>query len=191
MLGLDTLVITGTSCAGKTTVAEEVVKRVGEPAALVHLDAIRAQIAVGALSVWSPFPPTDAALGQWAAAIEICGDMARRYRDRGWSCVVDAPGIYLDDNPWEPFRHATWVAALADVAWALVVLHPTLPEVERRASIRRGEPTRGDPRLGAMHAAMEQWRDDPRAVVVDPTGLDVVESADLIVEALHAMRSAQ
>jgi predicted kinase len=189
MLGLDTLVITGTSCAGKTTVAAEVVKRVGAPAALVHLDAIRAQIVVGALSVWSPFPPTDAALGQWAAAIEICGDMARRYRDRGWSCVIDAPGIYVDDNPWPPFRHSAWAAALNDVAWTLVVLHPTLNEVERRASIRRGEPAEGDPRLGAMHAAMEEWRADPGAVVVDPTGLDVASSADLIIEALHAMDS--
>lgn len=189
MLGLDTLVITGTSCAGKTTVAAEVVQRVGEPAVLVHLDAIRAQIATGAQSVWSPFPPTDAALAQWATAIEICGDMARRYRNRGWPCVIDAPGIYPDDNPWPPFRHAAWVAALDDVAWALVVLHPTLDEVERRASARRGEPAEGDARLGAMHAAMEEWRSDPRAAVVDPTGLDVASSADLIIKALRAMES--
>lgn len=189
MLGVDTLVITGTSCAGKTTVAAEVVKRLGEPAALVHLDEVRAQIAVGALSVWSPFPPTNGALEQWATAIEICGDVARRYRDREWSCVIDAPGIYQDDNPWPPFRHAAWATALDGVAWSLVVLHPTLDEVERRASIRRGEPADGDPRLAGMHAAMEKWRDDATAVLVDPTGLDVASSADLVLDALHTRES--
>jgi hypothetical protein len=186
MLGVDAVVITGTSCAGKTTVAVELANRLPEPCALIHLDNVRAQIVAGALSVWSPFPPTQAALDQWATAIDICGDAARRYKDRGWSCIIDAPGIYLDDNPWPPFRHAAWEKALAGVDWTMVVLHPTLEEVERRASLRRGEPAAGDRRLAAMHAAMAAWRDHPGATVVDPTGLDVARSADAIVEALEA-----
>lgn len=184
MLGLDAIVITGTSCAGKTTVAAELACRFDQPTALVELDAIRAQIVTGARSVWSPFPPTAEALDQWATAIEICADAARRYRDRGWSCIIDAPGIYTDDNPWPPFRHATWATALEGMAWRLVVLHPTLAEVERRASCRRGEPAAGDVRLAGMHAAMEAWRGRAGAVIVDPTGLDVVASADRVVDAL-------
>ena len=176
------LVVTGTSCAGKTTVSAELVQRLPEPVALVQLDDVRAQIRTGARSVWSPFPPTDEALAQWQTAVEICGDSARRYASRGWSCVVDAPGIYLDDNPWPPFRHATWAAALTGVDWRLVVLHPTLAEVERRASQRRGESAVGDPRLAGMHGAMEAWRGREDAVVVDPTGLDVTATADLIVQ---------
>jgi hypothetical protein len=185
MLGVDAVVITGSSCAGKTTVATELAARLGPPGTLVSLDAIRAQVVAGALSVWSPFPPADAALDQWAVAIEIAGDMARRYRDRGWPCVIDAPGIYRDDNPWPPFRYAAWAAALDDVAWRLVVLQPTLEEVERRATIRRGEPAQGDPRLAGMHGAMAAWSGDPGAVVVDPTGLDVPTSADLVLAALR------
>lgn len=181
---VDAVVITGTSCAGKTTAAHELAGRVPAPCALIELDKVRAQVVTGALSVWSPFPPTAAALEQWAAAIEICGDAARRYKDRGWTCVIDAPGIYLDDNPWPPFRHSAWASALAGVHWALVVLHPTLEEVERRASVRRGESADGDPRLAAMHAAMEAWRGDPRAAVVDPSGLDVARTADAILSAL-------
>ena len=190
MPGIDAVVITGTSCAGKTTVALELANRLPAPCALIHLDDVRAQIVAGALSVWSPFPPTAAALDQWATAIDICGDAARRYQGRGWSCVIDAPGIYLDDNPWPPFRHSAWAGALHGIDWTLVVLHPTLEEVERRASVRRGEPAAGDPRLAGMHAAMDAWRGHPGAIVVDPTGLDVARSADAILRALDSVPAA-
>ena len=74
------------------------------------LDDVRAQIVAGALCVWSPFPPAQAALDQWATAIDICGDAARRYTDRGWSCVIDAPGRQVIAR--DP---SGGIAAIADV----------------------------------------------------------------------------
>jgi chloramphenicol 3-O-phosphotransferase len=189
MVTNDVVVITGSSCAGKTTVARALAELLPGPCAIVELDAVRGQIAAGALSVWSPFPPTDAALDQWATAIEICGDAARRYRARGWSCIIDAPGIYPDDNPWPPFRHSAWRRALDGMRWRLVVLHPTLEEVERRASARRGEPAQGDQRLAAMHGGMEAWRgsrEGAGVALVDPTGFDPAASASLVLAALEA-----
>ncbi|MGI8793972.1 MAG: AAA family ATPase [Acidimicrobiales bacterium] len=184
-MGVDAVVITGTSCAGKTTLAGELATRFDRPTGHIELDAIRRLVVGGVRQM--PYPPTDAALEQWATAVQICGVIGRRYRDRGWFFVIDA-AVYTNDSPWVPLRVDAWSAALRGIAWQLVVVHPTLAEVERRASIRRGRSAEGDARLAGMHRVMDAWRTQPEALVLDPTGLDVAASADLALDMVERDR---
>ena len=169
--------ITGPPCAGKSTIAAALAADREEPTALVDLDAVRWQVRSGFLNPMAEIPPGDAALAQWQVAVDICGDMARRYRDVGYACVVDAPGIYPDGSiGWAPYQLATWQRALDGVPWKLAVLLPSVEVVCERAAARAGFREPPAPILRAIHGLMEQWRDVEGVTVVDATGLDVDET---------------
>lgn len=128
-------------------------------------------------------PPPEDTLAQWHVAVDICGDMARRYAAADYTCVVDAPGIYVDGGvPWEPYTHAAWRRALEGVDWRLVVLQPDVQTVCERAVARHGlrQPPEGI--LRAIHAAMEAWRDVTGVTVLDNTTLTVNETVAALDE---------
>lgn len=173
-----TLVLTGSPCAGKSTAAAALAggsdPTAGTPTALVDLDGIRAQVKSGYRLPMAVIPPPEETLVQWQAAVDICGDMARRYASVGYTCIVDAPGIYIDGAvPWEPYMHAAWRRALDGVDWRLVVLHPDVELVCERAKARGGfrQPPEGI--LRAIHAAMERWRGVDGVTVLDTTTLSL------------------
>lgn len=176
-----TLVLTGSPCAGKSTAAAALAggddPTAGDPTALVDLDAIRAQIRSGYRNPMAIVPPPDDTLVQWQLAVDIAGDMARRYAAANCACVIDAPGIYVDGAvPWEPYTHAAWRRALDGVDWHLVVLHPDIELVCDRARARAGVRQPPEPMLRAIHATMEQWRDVEGVTVIDPSALTVDET---------------
>ena len=112
--------------------------------------------------------------------------MARRYARADYTCVVDAPGIYVDESmPWEPYTHAAWRRALHDVDWRLVILQPDVELVCARAVARQGMRQPPEDILRRIHAAMERWRDIDDVTVLDNTELSVEET----VEALDRVRS--
>lgn len=185
-----TLVLTGSPCAGKSTAAaalaggEDVTA--GPPTALVDLDGVRVQVKSGFRMPMAVIPPPDETLVQWQVAVDICGDMARRYAAVDYSCIVDAPGIYVDGGvPWEPYTHAVWRRALDGVDWRLVVLQPDVELVCERAVARQGRRQPPEAILRAIHAAMEAWRDVEGVTVIDNTTLTVEET----VAALVAVRN--
>lgn len=181
-VNVDAIVLTGTTCAGKSTLAAELANRLAGPTGLVELDSIR-RFLVGGVPAMS-YPPSTDALAQWATAVSICGDIGRRYRDRGWFFIVDA-AVYPDDNPYAEFRYQSWQEAMSGIQWQLVVLQPTLAEVERRAASRKVRTGQGPTRRAGMHRTMEKWRTHPGALMIDPTALSVGESADLVLQALR------
>ena len=182
-MNVEAIVLTGTTCAGKSTLAAELAHRLDGPTALVELDLVRRFLVGGVPAM--PYPPTNDALTQWSTAVSICGDIGRRYRDRGWFFIVDA-AVYPDDNPYPEFRYAPWIEAMSGIRWQLIVLQPTLAEVERRAEMRQLRTGQGPERRAGMHRTMEKWRTNPAALVIDPTALSVGESADLVLRALGA-----
>ena len=189
---IPTLVLTGTPCAGKSTAAAALVTAdaddptAGPPTALVDLDGIRYQVKSGYRLPMEIIPPPDETLVQWQVAVDICGDMARRYAAARYTCVVDAPGIYVDDAiPWEPYTHAAWRRALDGVDWRLVVLQPDIELVCERAVAREGVRQPPEGILRAIHAAMESWRDVDGVTVLDTTTLTVAET----VAALEDVRA--
>ncbi|HUP87145.1 MAG TPA: AAA family ATPase [Acidimicrobiales bacterium] len=184
------IVITGAPCAGKSTVAAALVvvdvddPTAGDPTALVDLDNIRGQVKSGYRLPMAVIPPPDETLTQWQLAVDICGDMARRYAAAGYASVVDAPGIYVDGAvPWEPYTHGAWRRALDGVDWRLVVLQPDVELVCERARARQGfrQPPEGI--LRAIHAAMEAWRGVEGVTVLDNSALTVAETAAAVEEA--------
>ena len=146
-----TLVLTGTPCAGKSTVAQALARTgddptAGDPTALVDLDAVRVQVKSGYRLPMAVIPPPDETLAQWQVAVDICGDMARRYAAADYACIVDAPGIYPDGSiPWEPYTWSGWRRALGGVDWRLVVLQPDIELICERAVARQGATTRRHP----------------------------------------------
>ena len=186
---LPTLVLTGTPCAGKSTVAAALAggpdPTEGEPTALVDLDNIRYQVKSGFELPMAVIPPPDSMLRQWQVAVDICGDMARRYAAADYTCIVDAPGIYVDGGvPWEPYTHAAWRSALGGVDWRLVVLQPDIELICERAEARQGVRQPPEGILRAIHGAMEAWREVDGVTVLDNTALSVEET----VAELRAIR---
>ncbi len=184
-----TLVLTGSPCAGKSTAAAALTGGAdptdGPPTALVDLDGIRGHVKSGFRLPMAVIPPPEETLIQWQVAVDICGDMARRYGAADYTCVIDAPGIYVDGAvPWEPYTHAAWRRALNGVDWRLIVLHPDVELVCQRAVAREGRRQPPEDILRAIHSAMDQWRDVVGVTVLDTTRLTVEET----VEALEALR---
>jgi chloramphenicol 3-O-phosphotransferase len=182
-----TLVLTGSPCAGKSTVARALAASPdpteGPPTALVDLDGVRYQVKSGFRLPMAVIPPPDDTLVQWQLAVDICGDMARRYAKASYTCVVDAPGIYVDGGvPWEPYTHAAWRRALSGVEWMLVVLQPDVELICERAVQRQGVRQPPEAILRAIHAAMEGWRDVAGVTVLDTTTLTVEETAAALEE---------
>ena len=182
-----TLVLTGSPCAGKSTAAAALAggpdPTAGPPTALVDLDGVRVQVRSGFRLPMEVIPPPDETLRQWQLAVDICGDMARRYAAADYTCVVDAPGIYVDGSiPWEPYTHAAWRRALDGVDWRLVVLQPDVELVCERAIARRGVRQPPEDILRLIHAAMEPWRDVEEVTVLDNTSLTVDETVAALVE---------
>jgi len=184
---LPTLVLTGSPCAGKSTAAAALAggedPTAGPPTALVDLDGIRGQVKSGYSLPMAVIPPPDATLAQWQLAVDICGDMARRYAAAEYTCIVDAPGIYVDGGvPWEPYTHAAWRRALDGVDWRLVVLHPDVELVCERAIARQGVRQPPDGIMRAIHAAMEAWKDVAGVTVIDNSTLSVEETVAALEE---------
>ena len=182
-----TLVLTGSPCAGKSTAAAALAggadPTAGPPTALVDLDAVRGQVRSGYRLPMAVIPPPEETLVQWQAAVDICGDMARRYATIGFTCIVDAPGIYPDGTvPWEPYTHAAWRGALDGVDWRLVVLQPDVELVCERAIARQGRRQPPEDILRAIHAAMEPWRDIEGVSVLDTTSLSIEETVAALQE---------
>lgn len=183
------LVITGTPCSGKSTAAAALAggpdPTAGPPTALVDLDGVRYQVKSGFRLPMAAIPPPEETLVQWQVAVDICGDMTRRYQAAGYTCVVDAPGIYIDGGvPWEPYTHAAWRRALEGAAWRLVVLQPDVELVCERAIARQGQRQPPESILRAIHAAMEPWREVDGVTVIDNTHLTVEQT----VAELRALR---
>jgi chloramphenicol 3-O-phosphotransferase len=178
------IVLTGPPCAGKSTAAAALFPAEpfeGSPTALVDLDAVRWQVKAGFLNPMAKVPPPPEALAQWQVAVDICGDMARRYAATGYGLVVDAPGIYPDGAvPWEPYTHGAWARALDGVDWRLVVLLPDVELVCERAVARAGFRQPPEGMLRAIHAAIGAWRDVEGVPVLDTTTLTVDETAAAI-----------
>jgi hypothetical protein len=184
-----TLVLTGSPCAGKSTAALALAgspdPTEGPPTALVDLDAVRYQVKSGFRLPMAVIPPPEETLEQWQVAVDICGDMVRRYAAADYTCVVDAPGIYVDGGvPWEPYTHAAWRRALDGVDWRLVVLQPDVETVCERARARQGIRQPPEAILRAIHAAMEPWRDVDGVTVLDNTNMTVGDT----VAALETLR---
>ena len=187
---LPTLVLTGTPCAGKSTAAAALAggddPTAGPATALVDLDGIRGNVKSGYRLPMEVIPPPDETLLQWQLAVDICGDMARRYAAVDYTCIVDAPGIYIDGGvPWEPYTHAAWRSALEGVDWRLVVLQPDIELVCERAVARQGVRQPPEGILRAIHGAMEGWRGVEGVTVLDNSSLSVEET----VAALEEIRS--
>ena len=185
-----TLVLTGSPCAGKSTAAAALTSNpdptAGPPTALVDLDNVRYQVKSGFRLPMAVIPPPAETNVQWQLAVDICGDMARRYSAVDYTCVVDAPGIYVDGGvPWEPYTHAAWRRALDGVDWRLVVLQPDVELVCERARAREGMRQPPEDILRAIHAAMEGWRGVHGVTVLDNSELTVEET----VAALEEIRS--
>ena len=177
------IVLTGPPCAGKSTAAAALapLSPEGDPLALVDLDAVRWQVRGRFLNPMAKIPPSDEALAQWQLAVDICGDMARRYAAAGYGLVVDAPGIYVDGTiPWEPYAHAAWRRALAGVDWRLVVLLPDVEVVCERAVARAGFRQPPEGMLRAIHGAMGAWREVGGVPVLDTTTMSEGEVAAAI-----------
>ncbi len=181
------IVLTGPPCAGKTTTVAALAPPApqdGDLLAVVDLDAVRWQVRGGFLNPMGQLPPTDAALAQWQLAVDLCGDMARRYAAADYEVVIDAPGIYLDGSvPWEPYTQGAWRRALDGVDWRLVVLLPDVEVVCERAVARAGfrQPPEGV--LRAIHAAMAAWHSVEGVTVIDSTHLTVEATAAAIRQA--------
>ena len=185
-----TIVLTGSPCAGKSTAAAALAggpdPTTGPPTALVDLDAVRSNVKSGFRLPMAVIPPPEETLVQWQLAVDICGDMARRYASAGYTCVVDAPGIYVDGGvPWEPYTHAAWRRALDGVDWCLVVLQPDVELVCERAVARQGVRQPPEGILRAIHAAMEGWRAVDGVTMLDTTSMSIEET----VVALDAVRA--
>ena len=188
-----TLVLTGSPCAGKSTAAAALAggpdPTEGPPTALVDLDGVRVQVKSGFRLPMAVIPPPEETLVQWQVAVDICGDMARRYAAIAYTCVVDAPGIYVDGGvPWEPYTHAAWRRALDGVDWRLVVLQPDVELVCERAVARQGVRQPPEGILRAIHAAMEAWRDVEDVTVLDNTTMSIAETV-AVLEAVRARPS--
>jgi chloramphenicol 3-O-phosphotransferase len=176
-----TLVLTGTPCAGKSTAAAALAggddPTAGTPTALVDLDAVRAQVRSGYRLPMAVIPPPSETLAQWQVAVDICGDMVRRYAAADYTCVVDAPGIYVDGTiPWKPYTHAAWRRAMHGADWLLVVIHPDVELICERAVARQGDRQPPEDILRAIHAAMEQWKAVDGVAVLDTTDLTVEDT---------------
>ena len=187
---LPTLVLTGSPCAGKSTAAAALAggddPTAGPPTALVDLDGIRGQVKSGYRLPMAVIPPPEETLVQWQVAVDLCGDMARRYAAVDYACIVDAPGIYVDGAvPWEPYTHAAWRRALDGVDWRLVVLQPEVELVCERAIARQGARQPPEGILRAIHTAMEAWRGVDGVTVLDTTTLSVED----VVAALEEVRT--
>ncbi len=179
------IVITGAPCSGKSTAAAAFAggpdPTAGPPTALVDLDGVRGQVKSGFRLPMAVIPPPEETLVQWQVAVDICGDMTRRYRDAGFACVVDAPGIYIDGSvPWEPYTRSAWRRALSNVEWRLVVLQPDVELVCARAIARQGRRQPPEGILRAIHAAMEPWREVDGVTVIDNTHLTVEQTVDAL-----------
>ena len=178
------IVLTGPPCAGKSTAAAALFPPApdeGAPQALVDLDAVRWQVKAGFLNPMAVMPPPQEALDQWQVAVDICGDMARRYAAFGYGLVVDAPGIYVDGAvPWEPYTHAAWRRALDGVDWRHVVLLPDVEVVCERAVARAGFRQPPEGMLRAIHGAIGAWQEVDGATVLDSTSWSVDETAAAI-----------
>ena len=184
---LPTLVLTGTPCAGKSTVAARLAggddPTAGPPTALVDLDGVRGNVKSGYRLPMAVIPPPDETLVQWQLAVDICGDMARRYAAADYTCIVDAPGIYPDGTiPWEPYTHAAWRRALDGVDWRLAVLQPDVELICERAVARQGNRQPPEDILRAIHAAMEAWRGVEGVTVLDNTSLTIEETVAAVAD---------
>lgn len=168
----DVVILSGPPASGKTTVAELIAGSADRPTVHLTTDHFYRAIRAGYIEPYLP-----EAHGQNEVVIDAIVAAVAAYAGGGFDVVVD--GIV---GPWflGPFRRT---AAGAGLTISYIVLRPTLDTALRRAQARSGEDLKEPDAITGLHRAFADL-DEFASHVIDNSGLDEVETADQVRQAI-------
>lgn len=180
------VLFTGPSAAGKSTVAAAWAQSRSTPTA--HFDHDQARFLVQGGYISRTAARADPSLRkladhQWLLAAAVCESMAATYRAWGFDFALSAfrpPGQW--NNCW---------GQLDEMNPLIIVLLPTLEVSLKRDASRTGRSRVGEDgvRRNFLYD-WQAWRANPRAYVIDNSGLNV-EQVVMLVEGAVLKRSKQ
>ncbi len=159
-----TLVITGPPGAGKSTAGEAFAQGAQSTWAHIEQDQIRRQVKAGYKSA-SGQPWDDEIQRQWDLSIDICSDMALRYREAGVHHLIDcfAP----------PHMLSRWQSRLQAIEYDFVVMLPDVEVAVARNSLRIGEACLSETEVRQSYEWFEEYRSNPQASIIDSSTLSI------------------
>lgn len=140
--------------------------------AVVEQDEVRQLVKAGFKNPADPW--TKNTETQMNVSIAICGDMARRYQQSGINCIIDC-FITLD-----PYVFDKWQTALEGIAYKIIVLLPQADTALARNNQRTGDAQLNEKLVNDQHKEFSDWRNDPRATIIDTTNMDVSDVVQAI-----------
>lgn len=170
------LLVTGPGGAGKSTACGLFADSVSGTWALIEQDEIRRQVKAGFKNP-SEYPWTDEMQKQWDVSIEICADIATRYKNVGISCIIDCFAASKSFDKWEK--------ALQGLDYQVVVLLPEEDETVRRNNQRSGEAKLKESQIREHHEWFAMWRDDKRVKIIDTTNYSIDEVVEELTNLAH------
>lgn len=164
------LMVIGPAGAGKTTVADAWARAQAVPTLHLSLDDFRELVKSGYAD---PQLGWDAETGrQLALARAAIADVARRYLDAGYCCVID-DAVFPD---WPEVSLQLWEDELAGIALRPLVLLPSLDAILQRNQLRAGARRLEESMLRVIYEMMEPWCEQSDVPVIDTTDLTVEET---------------
>lgn len=166
------LIFTGCPGAGKSTAGELFTETATGTWAYVDQDEVRKQVKAGFKNPGKEWD--DQTQVQWDVSVEICADMARRYKKAGISVLID--------GFMPPDAHGNWETAFSGVNHKVAVLLPTLATALSRNAGRTGDARLADELIQRHHEWFTGYIDDPRVDVIDSTNLSPQDVVSKLAE---------
>lgn len=164
------LMVIGPAGAGKTTVADAWARSQAVPTLHLSLDDFRELVKSGYAD---PQLGWDAETGrQLALARAAIADVAPRYLDSGYCCVID-DAVFPD---WPEVSLQRWQDELAGARLRPIVLLPSFDAILQRNQLRTGARLLDGSMLRVIYEMMEPWREQAAVPVIDTTRLTVEET---------------
>jgi gluconate kinase len=166
------IILTGPSGSGKSSVAKIIAEYRKDTWAFIEQDQIRGYVRSGFKNP-ADHPWDKAMYDQWSVSIQICSDMARRYKSKNINCVIEC-------FAWAN-AYGEWHNAFSDLTFELFVLYPNISETLLRNDSRSGKNKLDEGLITVMHKRMAKWHDIPQAKVIDTTNMRIDLTAQLIL----------
>lgn len=155
------LIFTGCPGAGKSTAGELFAGTTAGTWAYIDQDEVRKQVRAGFKNPGKEWD--DQTQVQWDVSVEICADMARRYKKAGINVLVDG---FMPPDAFDSWETAFW-----GVDYKVAVLLPTLATALSRNAGRIGDARLPDELIQRHHEWFTGYVGDQRADVIDSTNL--------------------
>ncbi len=166
------LIFTGCPGAGKSTAGELFAENTTGAWAYVDQDEVRKQVRAGFKNPGKEWDNQTKV--QWDVSVEICADMARRYKKTGINVLIDC---FMP-----PEAYDSWQKAFKGVDYKVAVLLPTLATALSRNADRTGDARLPNELIRRHHEWFTGYVDDPHVNVIDSTNLSPKDVVSKLAE---------